>query len=398
MATSDLLDEAVSGLFARPGRMTLTILGTVVGLAALVATVGLSSTASNRIAGRFDELAATEIIVTVRPSAATPGATIIPWDAPQRLQRLNGVVAAGTVSQVNVGGRLVSTSPVNDPESSAALNLGVAAASPELFAAVRAVVRSGRVFDRGHAERADRVVVLGPNAAQQLGIVTVSAQTAIRIGDDIYSVLGVLDGVARYPQLLGAVIMPEPTAASRYQLHTPEAVVLETAIGATSLVASQIPMALRPDQPRTLKVAYPPEPTRVRDAVQSDLSLLLLVLGSVSLLVGALGIANVTLVSVLERTGEIGLRRALGASRAHIAAQFLLESATMGFVGGILGASLGTFVVVGVAAYQQWTPVLNPAILVVTPLIGLVTGLLAGVYPSTRAAAMEPVEALRAGT
>ena len=173
---------------------------------------------------------------------------------------------------------------------------------------------------------------------------------------------------------------------------------LETAIGATSLVASQIPMALRPDQPRTLKVAYPPEPTRVRDAVQSDLSLLLLVLGSVSLLVGALGIANVTLVSVLERTGEIGLRRALGASRAHIAAQFLLESATMGFVGGILGASLGTFVVVGVAAYQQWTPVLNPAILVVTPLIGLVTGLLAGVYPSTRAAAMEPVEALRAGT
>lgn len=398
MATSDLLDEAVSGLFARPGRMVLTILGTVVGLAALVATVGLSSTASNRIAGRFDELAATEILVTVRPSAATPGATIIPWDAPARLQRLNGVVAAGTVSQVNVGDRLVSTSPVNDPKSNAALKLGVAAASPELFKAVRAVVRSGRVFDRGHAERADRVVVLGPNAAQRLGIVTVRAQTAIRIGDDIYSVLGVLDGVARYPRLLGAVIIPEPTAERRYHLRSPEAVVLETAIGATTLVATQIPMALRPDQPRTLKVAYPPEPTRVRDAVQSDLNLLLLVLGSVSLLVGALGIANVTLVSVLERTGEIGLRRALGASRAHIAAQFLLESATMGFIGGILGASLGTFVVVGVSAFQQWTPALNPAILVVTPLIGLVTGLLAGVYPSTRAAAMEPVEALRAGT
>src|SRR4029453_15261181 len=98
MATSDLLDEAVSGLFARPGRMVLTILGTVVGLAALVATVGLSSTGSNRVAGRSAEMAATEILVTVRPSAATPGATIIPWDAPARLQRLNGVVAAGTVS------------------------------------------------------------------------------------------------------------------------------------------------------------------------------------------------------------------------------------------------------------------------------------------------------------
>ena len=135
----------------------------------------------------------------------------------------------------------------------------------------------------------------------------------------------------------------------------------------------------------------------MRQAVERDLTLLFLTLGAVSLLVGAIGIANVTLVSVMERTGEIGLRRALGATRRHIALQFLLESSAIGIVGGILGASLGTLVVVGVSAYQSWTPVLDPFVPFAAPLVGGLTGFLAGTYPSLRAARMEPVEALRAG-
>ena len=108
----------------------------------------------------------------------------------------------------------------------------------------------------------------------------------------------------------------------------------------------------------------------MRDAVKGDLDLLFLMLGGVSLLVGAIGIANVTLVSVIERTGEIGLRRALGASRRHIGQQFLLESTTIGVIGGVLGASLGTLVVVAVSARQSWTPVLDPGVPLLAPLIG----------------------------
>jgi macrolide transport system ATP-binding/permease protein len=191
------------------------------------------------------------------------------------------------------------------------------------------------------------------------------------------------------------VIIPEETARRDFGLTGPESVIVETQIGAVSLIAKQIPLALRPDQPTVLKVVYPPEPQRVRDAVQSDLNVLFLLLAGVSLIVGAIGIGNITLVSVIERIGEIGLRRAIGATRGHIAAQFLLESSSMGVIGGILGASLGVLIVVAVSAYQVWTPVLDPAVPFLAPLVGGVIGLVSGTYPAVRAARLEPVEAFR---
>ena len=398
MRPADLLAEAAAGLLARPGRAALTVLGTVIGIGALVATLGLSKTAGNQIVGRFDAVSATDIVVSPSVRGGGAGGVILPWDSEERLLRLNGVVAAGTLADVDVRGALVRSVPVNDPLGTGALQLPIKAASPGLFAAVRASLDGGRTFDDGHSRRGDRVLVLGPNAATRLGIDRIDQQPAVFIDDRLYSVIGLLDGVQRQASLRGAAIMPEGTARREFGLRAPGLAQIETALGAVALISRQAPRALSPRDPRLLKVAAPPDPRLLKQAVEGDLNALFLLLGGVSLLVGAIGIANVTLVSVLERVGEIGLRRSLGAGRRHVAGQFLLESTGMGLAGGLIGASVGTLVIVAVSAGNTWTPVLDPWVPLGAPLLGAVVGLISGTYPALRAASLEPVDALRSGT
>jgi putative ABC transport system permease protein len=211
-----------------------------------------------------------------------------------------------------------------------------------------------------------------------------------------YTVIGVLSGIRREERLSTAVMVPSTTAADRLGLRDVTRVLVNTALGAAKQVARQAPIALAPGHQDSLAVAAPPDLSKARAGVQNDTNSLFLVLGLVSLVVGAIGIANVTLVTVMERVGEIGLRRSLGASRRQVAGQFLLESTTIGLLGGVVGAALGIAVVVCVAVVKEWTPVLDLRLALGAPLAGALVGLLAGLYPSLRAARMEPVDALRA--
>ncbi|WP_132293237.1 ABC transporter permease [Kribbella sp. VKM Ac-2568] len=395
-AVRDLLDEALAGVAARPTRLILTTLGTVLGIAALVGTVGLGQTAAGQITQRFDLAAATRVVVQPDDKGGQEGeaATQLPWDAPERIARLNGVDAAGTVSQLEVGDDLVrSVAGLDGQKEGHALQ--VMAGSPGLFDAVRGGLTTGRFFDAGHDKRGDRVVVLGKNAAERLGINRVDSQPAIFVGDQAYTVIGILDSVSGRAELLDAVIMPNGAAKLAYDLESPDAVEIRTAVGAAQLIAGQAPVAIDPNNPSALKVDAPPKQGGVRKGVESDLNALFLLLGAVALLVGGLGIANVTLLSVLERVSEIGLRRALGAARRHVAAQFLVESVIVGFLGGLLGTAVGVLLTVGVSWFRDWTPILDSRLSLGAPLLGAVIGLIAGTYPAWKASAIQPITALR---
>ncbi len=391
LAFRDLVNEVVIGLTARPARTLLTALGTIIGVAALVATLGLAKTAGNQIVSRFDELEATA--VTVTPS--NQQVSLLPFDAESRLDRLNGVVASGTKSDVALGDLLARSVPVIDPLGQTEFQIPVIAVSPGLFDAARAELATGAFFDSGHDDRADPVAILGPGAAGRLNVGRVDNSPSIFLGDETLAVVGILASVERRPELLNAIIVPNGYARSELGLQAPELVLIDVEIGAAELIGTQAPVALAPGRAAQLQAAVPASPTRVRSDVQDDVNALFLVLGGVSLLVGAIGIANVTLVSVLERTGEIGLRRALGATRRHVAVQFLAESAALGALAGLIGTSIGILAVVIISATREWSPVLDSWLPIAAPLVGALIGLLAGTYPAWKASRLEPITALR---
>lgn len=399
LSVRDLFEEMVSGLLGRPGRLVLTALGTVLGITALISTLGLAKTAGNQIVSRFDELSETRVVVSPSDTGfgGNEGTSSIPWNAERRLTRLNGVAAAGTKSDVDISGALSRSVPVVDPLGINEHQISVISTSGGLLDAVRGTIRTGRFFDEGHNERRDPVVVLGPAAAQRLNIFRLDTQPAIFIGEQSFTVLGIIDDVAREPDLLNAIVMPDGTAREFFGLNAPAEVHIDAQVGATQLIAGQAPLALTPDDPESLRTQASQGYTAVRQDVEGDVNALFVILGAVSLLVGGLGIANVTLVSVLERTPEIGLRRALGAARRHIAAQFLLESTVTGLLGGIVGASLGVLTIVAVSAVRDWTPVLEGYLPFAAVGLGALIGLIAGTYPALRAAQTEPITALRSG-
>ncbi|MFJ2822913.1 ABC transporter permease [Streptomyces toxytricini] len=401
LSARDLVSEALAGMLQRPARSALTGLGTVLGVGTFVAILGLTATASSQIDSRFNALTATEVGVRDTAGGADPQLArqvpnAFPRDADNRAGALNGVTAAGVFWPVPLGeAATVRSAPVAGADGE---RIPVVAASPGMLRAAGLTLGSGRAYDSFHDGRAEQVAVVGRAVAARLGITTLESRPAVFVGGHPFTVVGIADGAERKPDLLLSVVVPRgaaerlwgpPDNAQRARM------LVVVQLGAARQVAAELPLALRPDHPEWMAAEPPPDPRGLRSGVTSDLDQLFLLLAAICLVIGAVGIANTTLVAVLERTGEIGLRRALGARGRHITAQFLAESAAQGAVGGLVGTTLGTLTVVGVSALRDWTPVMSPLTVAAAPLIGLVTGILAGLYPAWRASRTQPAEALR---
>ncbi|WP_082734278.1 ABC transporter permease [Microbacterium hominis] len=399
-SAADLVAEATVDIGARPARLVMTLAGTVLGVGALVATLGFAQTAAGQIARQFDAAAATGIEITPSTASTRGGGQVatarLPWDAVERVERLAGVESAVLLSDVALpDGATVTAVPVNDPSIALPAAPPIVAASAELLDTIGGTVQAGRMFDLGHDRRGDRVAVVGARVAERLSINRIDSQPSIFIGGIAYAVIGIVDGFERRADLLDAVIVPTGAARADFGLGGPGSVQARIVVGAGPQVKDQAPLTLNPADPDAVEVAAPRAGSDLSRGVQSDVNIVFVALGVIVLLAGGLGIANVTMLSVMERTPEIGLRRALGATSRQIAGQFVVESVVIGLLGGIMGAALAVLGVLAVSLVAGWVPVLDPLLAAAGAVLGGVVGLVAGWIPARRAARIEPVVALR---
>ena len=388
----DLGSEVIAAIVAKPGRSILTALGTVLGVGTLIVILGLTSTASGQVSARFDAQAATT--VSVKDARDPDGVSAFPFtaDAVARARALNGTTGAGVIYAARTDDRVSSS----HPEHTTPVSLPIMAVGSSAWDAIGPTLSAGRTFD-AFADRLP-VVVLGRAAAGRLGITGEGPPTAIQIGGRPFLVSGVIDDVERRPDLLLAVIVPTGTAEDLWGAPTPKEeaeLLISTRPGAALQIANEAAVTVSFLAPGDIAVAEPPDPRALRESISGDLAALFFALAGICLLIGTVGIANTTLVAVMERSSEIGLRRALGATGRHIAAQVVAESASLGILGGILGAALGLTSVIAIAISRGWSPIVEPWLLLLAPLLGLFTGAAAGLYPARKATRIEPTEALR---
>jgi putative ABC transport system permease protein len=408
LAGRDAAAEAVAGIVQRPGRTVLTMLGTVLGVGAFVAVLGLTATSAGQISRQFTLLEDTTVTVEDNGSLTPLGTNPpigFPADADAIADHINGVVAAGVWWPVSLPDDTTFTGSLA-LSATADQTVSLLAASPGAVRAMGLSMTAGSPLSTYENESRQHVAIIDAGTAAALGIsaARLPSHPAVFVGGIGYTVVGIYHSAQRVVtgEPGGVVLIPANTALADYGNPQPgignedEAqLIVATRVGAARAVARQIAAAELPTDPGRLVVTSPPSPQTLQSEVTGDLTGLFLILALISLLIGAVGIANTTLVAVLERTEEIGLRRAVGARPRHIAAQFLAESTTLGTLGGLIGTCIGVGIVVVFAAAENWTAILNPAYTLPAPLIGAVVGLLAGAYPALRAAHTSPLAALR---
>lgn len=387
---ADLVRVGAAGLFARPARVVLSALGMAIGVAAMIAVVGVSESSRAELNHRLDALGTN--LLRVGPAEDLLGErSVLPEAAPAMIGRIPPVDSTASVGRVDAGVYRSDLVPVERTGG-----IAVLAADLELPERVGLELAAGSWLDPLTAELP--VVVLGSRSAERLGVGADGIGRQVWLGERWFTVAGVLEPTLLAPELETAVLVGRPVAEAVLGFGGEVTTVYARAApDSVEEVRAVLASTANPELPGAVEVSLPSEALEAQRAVDRTLTTMLLTLGGVSLLVGGVGVANTMVISVLERRQEVGLRRALGASRADIRAQFLTESLALSLLGGVVGSLLGAGVTAGYALAQGWTPALP--LWAVGAGVGAtaVIGAVAGLYPAVRASRLSPTEALATG-
>ncbi|HZR53671.1 MAG TPA: ABC transporter permease [Streptosporangiaceae bacterium] len=385
---SDLVRLSSVGLRTRKLRAALSALGIAIGVAAIVAVLGLSQSAESGLLSELDSLGTNMLTVSNGQTLLGQQAEL-PTAASAMVGQLDGVTGVQYTGQVrNVNAYRSPLIPSIDTNA-----LTVQATSLNLPSGLHDTLAHGTFLNAATAR--EPAVVLGAVAAQRLGIDRVFSGERIWLDNQWFYVQGILNPAMLAPDIDTSVLVGFPAAEAYlgFDGH-PSTMYVRTQIDQTSTVQPLLARTANPESPNEVSVSQPSQALAARAATQSALNGLFLGLGAVALLVGAIGVANIMVISVLERRSEIGLRRALGATRGHIRTQFLSEAILLSLIGGAIGVALGA-VAVWVYTYlknestviptEAWAGGLGAAIAI---------GAIAGLLPALRAARMSPTQAL----
>ena len=387
LSAGDVLRVGGAGLRARPMRVVLSALGIAIGIAAMIAVVGISTSGRAELDRQLDRLG-TDLLRVTPGSDFFGEAATLPDEAPAMIERIGPVTEVSAVG--SVGSNVYRSDLIPEIESGGISTYAVDLDLPETLGATLA---DGTWLNAATAQYP--AVVLGSATATQLGIDRAGVDVQVLVGGEWFTVVGILDPVPLAPEADTAALVGWPIAEAvlGFDGH-PTTVYTRSDEASVAAVSAVLAATANPSAPNEVEVSRPSDALAARAAADEAFTGLLLGLGAVALLVGGVGVANTMVISVLERRGEIGLRRSLGATRGHIRSQFLAESLLLALVGGAAGVVLGVAATAVYAALQSW-PTLVPLWASLGGLVATVlVGVIAGLYPAARAARLSPTEAL----